>query len=39
MLSRLIKIAEEFNVAVYMTNQGTLDLRHSPKWKAKYSEP
>lgn len=22
MLSRLIKIAEEFNVAVYMTNQG-----------------
>ncbi|KAM0944044.1 putative ATP diphosphatase [Dioscorea sansibarensis] len=23
MLSRLIKIAEEFNVAVYMTNQGT----------------
>lgn len=24
MLSRLIKIAEEFNVAVYMTNQGTL---------------
>ena len=26
MLSRLIKIAEEFNVAVYMTNQGNLDL-------------
>jgi len=24
MLSRLIKIAEEFNVAVYMTNQGLL---------------
>lgn len=22
MLSRIIKIAEEFNVAVYMTNQG-----------------
>jgi hypothetical protein len=24
MLSRLIKISEEFNVAVYMTNQGIL---------------
>lgn len=27
MLSRMIKIAEEFNVAVYMTNQGKFFLK------------
>ena len=33
MLSRLIKIAEEFNVAVYMTNQGKSNLHLSTSIK------